>query len=311
MNTNKIRVKTAHLLCLAALMLQPAFGLVAQAQDYGPPPVGYDPNSSPGYDNGYQPNSPFMGSDSPSFGGGGYNPEAYQTSYGYPQADTNWTSTAVQGFKFSYSPQAGDYFSDQTQNTGRWEQFPITMHLTFPDEMSEAQQKAIKAGVKLWQKYVNITLVDRPDKARIEVKWVSELDDDSDLGETEYTKTHVDGMGRTVIDKAVIKMLDPENYEGVNEGVVKSAVMHQIGHALGINAHSDNYRDLMAEQSYHKVSKDLVKKTVRSIAKKTLIGQLIDLPGGDEDAKSGKKKQTPIVEKISKRDLNTLYRLYN
>lgn len=280
---------------------------------YPPPPAfGYPPadpaQAYPGY-------APPPGGDVASFG--------MTTPYygapppGAPMAPgmdgTGWAPPAqnVPGFKFSYHSQSGDYFNMQSPNAARWEQFPVTLHLSYPEQASDAAKKAIKSAVTAWQKHVDIKLVDRPEQARIEVTWVSKIEDDTDLGETEFTHTHVDGLGRTIIDKATIRMLDPANYNEVVSGALKSAMMHQLGHALGIHSHSDNDRDLMAEPYYKTVKSQVVRKAVKSLASKT-IGQFLDIGKyGDDDDDAVKPRSGAPIIRISRRDLNTLFRIYN
>lgn len=275
----------------------PGYG---QAPGYGSPPPSY------GY-GAPEPASPFMpGGEAPSFNGAGTPPTSMPGANGMMA----WSpTTLVAGLKFNYSPQAGDYASLQSRSMGRWEQFPISIHLSYPDDMDASDKQVVKAAIAAWQKVVDITLVEQPDQAKIELTWVSELDDDEELGDTEVKGTHVDSMGRAITDKVILRMLDPANYGNVYPGVLKSAVMHQLGHALGISAHSDNNRDLMAEPVYKRQKNPVVAKAVRSLANRTL-GQFIDLSLGNEEPVK-KRVVRPPVDKISKRDLNTLFRMYN
>lgn len=284
---------------------QPAYGYTDPNAAAYPPP--YDPAAAGA------PPSPFAGGEVPSFGGAAYPPVGPDYSTPPPVDGTNmmaWSSpTTIAGLKYSYNSQAGDYFTLQSRNGGRWETFPITMHLAFPEEMTDKEKTAVKSAVSSWQKYVDITLVETPDQARIELTWVSELSDDEDLGETEFTATHIDSLGRNITDKAIIRMLDPEKYVDTNGDVLKSAVMHQLGHALGINSHSDNDRDVMSTPNFKKVKTQVVQHAMKALASKT-IGQLINVPVFQESTPK-RKSIGPPVEKISKRDLNTLFRLYN
>lgn len=279
----------------------------------GYPPPGYPPA-------GAAPVSPFpSGAEAPSFNGSSPFPGAAAPVTSYPPPSYSFPpgvsesgmglASAISGLKFSYSPQSGDYYSEQSRNAGRWEQFPVTLHLSFPEDMSDKDKTAVKSAVTLWQKYLDISLVDRPDLAQIELTWVTDLADDDELGETKLIRNHVDPMGRNILDKVIIRMQDPSQHANVVPNALKSAVMHQLGHALGINSHSDNGKDLMAEPSYKRVRNKIVQKAVRSLASKT-IGQILDLPSYDSDSEK-KSVVYPPVEKISKRDLNTLFRLYN
>jgi predicted Zn-dependent protease len=262
------------------------------------------------------PQSPFNPGDAPSFTGQEVTPPmdpTYQAGLGFTSYQPGGTAmmafaptASVAGLKFTYHNQSGDYSSTQSRNSGRWEQFPVTMHLSFPEEMSDKHKQVVKSAVSAWQKHVDITLVEAPEQAKIELTWTTDLENE-DFGETEFAATHVDTMGRTILDKVIIKMLDPKKYKKTKPGAFKSAVMHQVGHALGINSHSDNERDLMCEPSLKQVKSPIVRKAMRSLASKTL-GQFIDINTEDED---DDKPTGPPVDKITKRDLNTLYRLYN
>jgi predicted Zn-dependent protease len=238
-----------------------------------------------------------------------YAPPSYG-AYGAPpmQGDMSMGATMVSGFKYAYHPQSGDYFNLQSRNAGRWEQFPITLHLTFPEDMNERDRESVKYAVSQWQKYVDITVVDQPDMAKIEITWVTDLGENEELGETTVFKGRMDSLGRYVYDKVVIRLQDPSLYQDVQPGALRSAVMHQMGHALGINTHSDNIKDLMAEPTYRRAHSQIVKKAVRSFASKTL-GQFIDIPQQAPQDDRGRVVYPP-VDRISKRDLNTLLRLY-
>ncbi len=214
---------------------------------------------------------------------------------------------AVSGFKYNYSPDAGDFVSIQARNAGRWEQFPLTLHLTYPEGMGDSEKQIVKDAIAAWQKHVDIQLVDRPEQAKIEIQWATDLNT-NDLGETTFTATHVNPTGWLILDKAVVRLQDPAKYVDVQPGSLKAAVMHQVGHALGINNHSDNERDVMAEPNYRRHG--MVQTAVRTLANRT-IGQFLGFPSYDNATPDRKRSMMPPSDRLTKRDLNTLIRLYN
>ncbi len=334
----KAVLNACYFIMLGVIGTQGGLSAMAQAQyyppttTYPPPATGYPttapatyppttyppPTTAPGY--GY----PLQGSatyTAPATTPPTYYPPATTTPTYYPPtatptytmptttAPTTWGTPAytTTGLKFTYNPNAGDYYSLQAPNAGRWEQFPITFHLTYSQGMSQADQQAVRDAVAEWQKYVNIVLVPDPRQASIELTWVTNVSN-SELGETQVVATQTDSVGRIAFQKEVIRMQDPASYVGVVSGALKSALMHQIGHALGINAHSDNNQDLMAEPNYQQVKNAFIQNAVRSLASRT-IGQFIGLPVYQPP--TVKQYLGPPIQTISQRDLNTLFRLYN
>jgi predicted Zn-dependent protease len=198
----------------------------------------------------------------------------------------------------------------QIRNAGRWGQFPVTLHLTYPEGMPDGDKEVVRAAVAEWQKMVDLTLVDQPDQARLELTWVTTLADNPDLGDTDWVATHPDSYGRIVVDKAIIRLLDPARYAEVVPGILKTIVMHQLGHALGINTHSDNDRDVMAEPAFRRSRNPMMQNAMRSWVGST-VGQLLGLPVAPYPVTIRRPAMAPPADKISKRDLNTLYRLYN
>ena len=139
-----------------------------------------------------------------------------------------------------FFPKAGDYISAiQSFNGGQlahWTRFPIHIHL--PPESPEGWQSNLLRGIQKWNQYIPLTTSSANDSADIEIVWVNHLVPKL-LGITRLVIV----SGRMHVE---IFMLRPSFYPPqVAEKTLELAILHELGHAIGLYAHSDNSSDIM------------------------------------------------------------------
>lgn len=183
--------------------------------------------------------------------------------------------------EIQYDQAAGDYFKKVAKNsTGeilRWKDFPVYIYINSNDN---DEITLSRLAINYWQGKVPLQQTSNYQTANILIDWASQ-------GEF-ITVPIISRNGEKKDIKILINMLGPKKSEPKSELLV--FLMHQMGHALGVWGHSDNPTDLMYP-----------------------IGR-----AGINDINT-KNRETyfyePIVlqsrrPEITKRDLNTIYRVY-
>jgi hypothetical protein len=116
-----------------------------------------------------------------------------------------------------------------------WRKFPVSVYFIRDDHYSQSREQFAKHGFNRWvivtDGIIDFVVTDDPDDADLTVRF----DPKTDNG---YTLTRFrDGR----ISRADITI-------GVRQGAqydVEAVAAHEFGHAMGIDGHSDNKRDLM------------------------------------------------------------------
>lgn len=180
-----------------------------------------------------------------------------------------------------YDNLHGDFFSFIARNSSdevlRWNDFPVYVFINSndPDEIN-----LTRLAIEYWQDKVPLRETSNYETANVLVDWASQ-------GTYVTVPIIANNKGAKQI-KVIINMLEPKRTEPKENMLV--FLMHQMGHSLGIWGHSDNPKDIMYP-----------------------IGKL-----GTRDINTKKKTDffyEPIIlesrkPNITKRDLNTLFRVY-
>lgn len=113
-------------------------------------------------------------------------------------------------------------------------QEPIRVFIE-PSSLAKAQHvAAVKAGFNAWADALGhrfrVAYVSDPHQAEITVAWVSRFPDPEQAGETQA------GIGQALVK---IKPV------GLPDNIIQGVILHELGHALGIESHSPFNSDIM------------------------------------------------------------------
>jgi predicted Zn-dependent protease len=215
---------------------------------------------------------------------------------------------------FPYNAQAGDYYSLLGENPPVWEQFPVKIYLDYPEPFASNAKAQVQAALAAWKNYIPFEITRERAMAHIRIQWDGRLDGKA-FGETVVKKTETGADGKPKLRQVEIRMLLPEKYGSLPETALKAAMMHELGHAFGIGKDSDVVDDVMCRPNFRNRNPFPVKQLMSSLALKglelALSSQGIQWSAGKNTFKaaSGTSAAT-VVDALSPRDLNTLYKLY-
>jgi predicted Zn-dependent protease len=181
----------------------------------------------------------------------------------------------------NYSDTDGDYYDLIIMNSHgqQWSQFPLKVFIA-----QTSQKKAMEAvfeAIEEWNRYIPLKVVNSSEGPDIKIAW--------SLVDSSYFKAGTTVVGTEKIESETqkseieIALLEKEKR---SKKELKAILLHELGHALGIKGHSNTEKDLM-----YTTRRD----------QKAMIG-----------TKDGPKMvEKSIVNEITRRDANTLIRLYN
>lgn len=259
--------------------------------------------------------------DGGAFGGSPDNPPVYTSSFpSYPTVPTYtdpnaWNANVTPKPSIPFSSQSGDYFSLQGSDLAVWDQFPVKIYVEYPEKLSSEAKDALTWAIQAWKQYVPMEVTREKEYAQIQIQWASEIKDGDDtrFGQTKIKSVESGANGRNRLKQVQLKLLLPDKYGGLADRAMKGVFMHELGHALGIKKDSDVDGDVMAEPQVNSNKGKMIRQVVKSLAMKGLESALssqginLNLTGSNKTI----QPTIRVVETISQRDLNTLYRLYN
>ncbi|MBC8233878.1 tetratricopeptide repeat protein [bacterium] len=153
------------------------------------------------------------------------------------------------------SAAADDYFSRiTTASNGRLTRFghsPITLYvgsIPLSEELKSGYRDALEESLSLWEEVaegkVKFKRVDSPNDADIKLKWIYKLmhsNRSRQIGEANLVRMEAGKFHVEVViflrDFTTMKLLDCDT--------LKAAILHELGHALGLWGHSPNPGDVM------------------------------------------------------------------
>ena len=142
----------------------------------------------------------------------------------------------------------GDNYLSDVKLNGRyvkWEKFPVLVYVN-----ASQYDTLIKSAFNQWQKMssgiISFQFVKNPDVAQIKVRMVDKLLVDK-VGKYQAGLTTVK-VHNNYLKSADIQILkiNPYDMAEIDNDTVYSTMLHEIGHALGLQGHSSNDTDLMA-----------------------------------------------------------------
>lgn len=216
-----------------------------------------------------------------------------------------------------YNGQSGDYFSLQGENQPVWSEFPLKVYIEESERVSDDASSSLKWAIDEWKRYFPMEITREKSLAHIRVEWVNEVrgKGHSRLSETQVLSTAAGegGEDKQVLKRVKVQLVKPERYDGLADRAMRGVILHELGHALGIRRDSDVDGDVMAEPEVDSRKGKAIQEAVKSLAMKgldlALSTQGITWGLGRNNTKTIEPK-VRVVETISQRDLNTLYRLY-
>jgi len=185
-----------------------------------------------------------------------------------------------------YVASAGDYYRwvSVSSEDKLWSEFPVRVYLGSAPQVK--WQQGAREAFDIWGAVFPMEMLATPTNADIRIDWSADVSEGGRLGEeldwTRYTRVGDQLTGRLV---ATIRLDLSRNY---TKDEMRASVLHEMGHALGIQGHSDSKKDIMYWQSQEKTRQ-------------------IQTPAGIPVPFFWRS----LVKEPSQRDVNTLIRLYN
>ena len=184
-----------------------------------------------------------------------------------------------------YVSAPGDYYKEVAEDSewNTWRSFPIKVSIGGVPNADWAQ--GTREAFRIWKSMFPLELTADVDEADIVFDWQSGTDDSSHGGEeTEWVRFRREGnavSGRKVAHIAI------DLRQARSKDEIRAIVLHEMGHALGIHAHSESKGDIMYFEVQKKNHQMAIPGVIFPVSWKSL------------------------VSKPSQRDINTLIRLYN
>jgi predicted Zn-dependent protease len=187
-----------------------------------------------------------------------------------------------------YVPKAGDYYEEVAgPSVGlQWTQFPVKV---YADSTPGRWQRPLQYGLDAWNNLLPLRRVSARQEADIIISWAR-------LPEGMMGKERSFRLAVKENDKVVRRQKTSsiilENSHHLSGSQMRLTLLHELGHALGINGHSGNSRDVMLSEVYEMNVEAMTWQTGGTERHAEVPWRLIDT-------------------KLSRRDVNTLIRLYN
>jgi len=189
-------------------------------------------------------------------------------------------------------PKAGDYYAQVADaSVGlRWPEFPVKV---FVDSPPKQWRRALQEALNDWMSVFPLQRVSAREKADIVFGW-AKLSKQT-VG-TERDSMTVSNEDDGIVSRRKKSSIILDDSHRRSEREMRAAVLHELGHALGIGGHSNDSRDVMfpAEMEIFE-----------------LTGRVPAGVTGLPSAPPGVRASTQINAKLTPRDINTLIRLYN
>ena len=184
-----------------------------------------------------------------------------------------------------YVASASDYYPEiaELSESRKWNSFPVKVCIG--NAPTENWAQGAREAFGIWKEMVPLELTAELQDADIRFNWESETDIEGAAGEeTEWVQFRRVGSELTGRKVAVVSVGLSRRW---TKDEMRAIVLHELGHALGIQGHSDSKGDIMYWQ---------LQENNRRVA---LPGVPYSFPW------------KTLVSKPSQRDLNTIIRLYN
>jgi predicted Zn-dependent protease len=185
-----------------------------------------------------------------------------------------------------YVAAAGDYYHEVALSSEgeQWSELPVKVALGSAPQVK--WQQGAREAFDIWSAMVPLQLLAAPQQADIRIDWSSSVTEDERAGEeSDWVRVKRVGDELTGRRVATVRVDLSRNW---SKDEMRAIMLHELGHALGIKAHSDSKKDIMYWQMQEK-------------ARQLHTPTGIPLPFFWRS----------LVKEPSQRDINTLIRLYN
>lgn len=192
----------------------------------------------------------------------------------------------------AYLPKAGDYYNAVAQASAglQFSRLPVKIFL---GSLPQGWQTAIRQALDGWVKVFPLKEVPSREGADIVLSWAASTKESHRAGrENDWAQVERKEDG-TIAKRTKIAFVDLDSSGHWSEEQKLATVLHELGHALGIQGHSDKPRDVMFG-------------TIRDV-------QIEVTPGGPFSPPDigPAPWNMSLPRNPSQRDVNTLIRLYN
>jgi predicted Zn-dependent protease len=195
-----------------------------------------------------------------------------------------------------YVPKAGDYYQESAGSSAGllWTQFPVKIYADSPpDKWQGALQEALAA----WNDVLPLRQVPTRQEADIIMSWAA-LQGGRAGAEQSFRVVGKEGdRAFERLDTASIVLDNSHHWSGPQ---MRFTLLHELGHALGINCHSNGSKDVMVPMLHETITQTPVNLSLGSARPTSGPAQF---PASDSSVH--------INTKLTPRDINTLIRLYN
>ena len=195
-----------------------------------------------------------------------------------------------------YSPKAADYYQDVAESSDglQFREFPVKV---FTGNVPEAWQRSTREALDDWSRVVPLQETASREGADIVLIWQSSPDESGRLAwDKDMIQEEDNGSTARRTKVAFVTFVTTRRLSGAER---RAAVLHEIGHALGIQGHSNLSEDVMCDTI------DLV------VVHETRILTEIPAAGGTLPGVYPRSFAPTPPRKLTQRDVNTLIRLYN
>lgn len=191
-----------------------------------------------------------------------------------------------------YVPKAGDYYQEVAgASTGLlWTDFPVKV---FAESPPEEWRRTLKEALDAWSTVFPLQPASAREDADIIISW-GRLPEGK-MG-TEHGWTTIRREDDRVVERRKRSFISLDNSRRWPQEEMRAALLHELGHGLGIGGHSKVATDVMFPA---------VQETIE------------ELRGGGNTTEPGRQilpsdaEEKHINTKLTRRDVNTLIRLYN
>jgi predicted Zn-dependent protease len=191
-----------------------------------------------------------------------------------------------------YLPRAGDYYQEVAQSSEglKFSKFPLKV---FVGSVPKDWRRAVQGALDGWIHVFPMEEVASREGADIVLSWERSAKEPRRLGwEKDWVQVERKDDG-TIVKRTRVAFVTLDLSQHSSGEQKRATVSHEVGHALGIQGHSDRPGDVMFG-------------TIEEI-----LIQLNDPRAVPHSGLSSPNPSPPLPQKPSQRDVNTLIRLYN
>jgi len=202
-----------------------------------------------------------------------------------------------------YVPKAGDYYQESAGPSEGllWTQFPVKV---YADNPPEKWQRALQEALAAWNDVFPLRQVPTRQEADVIMSWAGLQ---GGRAGTEQSSIQVRKEGDRVFQRLGTAFIVLDNSRHWSRPEMRFILLHELGHALGIEGHSNSSKDVMAP-----ILLETITEPPTNLAVLAGVMQFpVQSPDDRHSSHTGTGLPQDIPTKLTPRDVNTLIRLYN